>query len=208
MTEEKFAASMQEEGVEDFAAMLAAHETSGHRLQTGQKVTGTVIAITGDSVFVDVGIKVDGIMERKEILDAEGKETAGPGDTVEAWVIGVSSQEIRLSRSMSGSGVAALEEARDAGLPVEGRIAGACKGGYSVEVMGKTAFCPGSQIGLATTEEADSLVGRTLQFLVIRVENRGAILSFPTGPLLTVNGRRNLKYCLKNSTLATPLKAK
>ena len=173
MTEEKFAASMQEEGVEDFAAMLAAHETSGHRLQTGQKVTGTVIAITGDSVFVDVGIKVDGIMERKEILDAEGKETAGPGDTVEAWVIGVSSQEIRLSRSMSGSGVAALEEARDAGLPVEGRIAGACKGGYSVEVMGKTAFCPGSQIGLAATEDADSLVGRTLQFLVIRVENRG-----------------------------------
>lgn len=173
MTQEKFAASMQEEGVEDFAAMLAAHETSGHRLQTGQKVTGTVIAITGDSVFVDVGIKVDGIMERKDILDAEGKETAGPGDTVEAWVIGVSSQEIRLSRSMSGSGVAALEEARDAALPVEGRIAGTCKGGYTVEVMGKTAFCPGSQIGLAATEEAESLVGRTLQFLVIRVENRG-----------------------------------
>ena len=62
MTEEKFATSTQEEGVEDFAAMLAAHETSGHRLQAGQKVTGTVIAITGDSVFVDVGIKVDGIM--------------------------------------------------------------------------------------------------------------------------------------------------
>ena len=173
MTEEKFATSMQEEGVEDFAAMLAAHETSGHRLQAGQKVTGTVIAITGDSVFVDVGIKVDGIMERKDILDADGKETTAPGEPVEAWVIGVSAQEIRLSRSMSGSGVAALEEARDAALPVDGRIAGSCKGGYTVEVLGKTAFCPGSQIGLASAEDAETLTGRTLQFLVIRVENRG-----------------------------------
>ena len=109
MTEEKTESPAQEEGTEDFAAMLAAHSASSGRLQPGQKVSGTVIAITGDSVFVDVGIKVDGIMDRKDILDAEGKESAGPGDSVEAWVIAVSPQEIRLSRSMSGSGVAALE---------------------------------------------------------------------------------------------------
>lgn len=208
MTEEKFAASMQEEGVEDFAAMLAAHETSGHRLQTGQKVTGTVIAITGDSVFVDVGIKVDGIMERKDILDAEGKETAGPGDTVEAWVIGVSSQEIRLSRSMSGSGVAALEEARDAGLPVEGRIAGTCKGGYTVEVMGKTAFCPGSQIGLAATEEAESLVGRTLQFLVIRVENRGRNIVVSRRALLDRERQEQLEVLLEKLNVGDTVEGK
>lgn len=208
MTEEKFAASMQEEGVEDFAAMLAAHETSGHRLQTGQKVTGTVIAITGDSVFVDVGIKVDGIMERKDILDAEGKETAGPGDAVEAWVIGVSSQEIRLSRSMSGSGVAALEEARDAGLPVEGRIAGTCKGGYTVEVMGKTAFCPGSQIGLAATEEAESLVGRTLQFLVIRVENRGRNIVVSRRALLDRERQEQLEVLLEKLNVGDTVEGK
>ena len=208
MTEEKFAASMQEEGVEDFAAMLAAHETSGHRLQTGQKVTGTVIAVTGDSVFIDVGIKVDGIMERKDILDADGKETAGPGDTVEAWVVGVSSQEIRLSRSMSGSGVAALEEARDAGLPVEGRIAGTCKGGYTVEVMGKTAFCPGSQIGLAASEEADSLVGRTLQFLVIRVENRGRNIVVSRRALLDRERQAQLEVLLEKLEVGATVEGK
>ncbi len=208
MTEEKFAASMQEEGVEDFAAMLAAHETSGHRLQTGQKVTGTVIAVTGDSVFIDVGIKVDGIMERKDILDADGKETAGPGDTVEAWVVGVSSQEIRLSRSMSGSGLAALEEARDAGLPVEGRIAGTCKGGYTVEVMGKTAFCPGSQIGLAASEEADSLVGRMLQFLVIRVENRGRNIVVSRRALLDRERQAQLEVLLEKLEVGATVEGK
>lgn len=208
MTEEKFAASMQEEGVEDFAAMLAAHETTGHRLQTGQKVTGTVIAVTGDSVFVDVGIKVDGIMERKDILDAEGKETAGPGDTVEAWVVGVSSQEIRLSRSMSGSGVAALEDARDTAIPVDGRIVGTCKGGYTVEVMGKTAFCPGSQIGLAAAEEADTLVGRTLQFLVIRVENRGRNIVVSRRALLDRERQAQLEALLEKLTVGATVEGK
>ena len=84
MTEDKFATSMSEEGAEDFAAMLAAHDTASNRLQPGQKVTGTVIAITGDSVFVDVGIKVDGIIDRKDILDAEGNESVKPGDSLEA----------------------------------------------------------------------------------------------------------------------------
>ncbi len=165
--------SAQEENAEDFAAMLAAHEATAIRLQPGQKVKGTVITISGDNVFVDVGIKVDGVMERKDILDAEGKQSVGPGDSVEAWVIGVSSNEIRLSRSMSGSGVAALEEARDAALPVDGRITAVCKGGYTVEVLGKSAFCPGSQIGVPDVEDAASLVGRGLQFLVTRVENHG-----------------------------------
>lgn len=173
MSEEKMETPAPEDATEDFAALLAAHSASSDRLQAGQKVSGTVIAVTGDSVFVDVGIKVDGIMDRKDILDAEGKESVAPGDSVEAWVIAVSPQEIRLSRSMSGSGVAALEEARDAGLPVDGRVTAVCKGGYSVEVLGKTAFCPGSQMDAAAMGDADSLVGRTLQFLIIRVENRG-----------------------------------
>ena len=112
-------------------------------------------------------------MDRKDIIDAEGKESVGPGDSIEAWVTGVSSQEIRLSRSMGGSGVAALEDARDAAVPVDGRVTAVCKGGYTVEVLGKSAFCPGSQIGVPTSEDAAELVGRALQFLVIRVENHG-----------------------------------
>ena len=78
MTEEKTESPAQEEGTEDFAAMLAAHSASSGRLQPGQKVSGTVIAITGDSVFVDVGIKVDGIMPR-------ARKARGPAT---AWKLG------------------------------------------------------------------------------------------------------------------------
>ena len=196
MIEEKTPAVAPEEGVEDFAALLAAHEATAGRLQPGQKVEGTVIAISGDNVFVDVGIKVDGILDRKDILDAEGNETVKPDDKLEAWVIGVSPQEIRLSRSMSGSGVAAIEEARDSGVPVEGRVAAICKGGYTVEVLGKTAFCPGSQIG-ASTAEAEGLVGRTLQFLVTRVENRGRNIVVSRRALLDRERQENLDALLQ-----------
>ena len=172
MTDEKNLSTF-EEGSEDFAAMFAAQEAGTVRLQPGQKVTGTIITITGDSVFVDVGIKLDGIMDRKDILDAEGNESVAPGDSIEVYVVGTSAGEIRLSRSMSGAGMAALEDARDAGVPVDGRVTGTCKGGYTVSVMGKNAFCPGSQMDSVSVADAEALVGRTLQFLIIRVENRG-----------------------------------
>ena len=162
-----------EEMTEDFAAMLESHGNSSERLQPGQKVSGVIIALTGDNVFLDVGIKVDGIMDRKDILDANGEPASGMGDTVEAYVVSVSAHEIRLSRSMSGSGVAALEEARDAGVPVDGRVTATCKGGYTVDVMGKRAFCPGSQMDAAAMTDPESVVGRTMPFLITRVESRG-----------------------------------
>ena len=162
-----------EDMAEDFASMLESHGKSSERLQPGQKVSGVIIALTGDNVFLDVGIKVDGIMDRKDVLDANGELTATMGDTVEAYVVSVSAHEIRLSRSMSGSGVAALEEARDAAVPVDGRVTATCKGGYTVDVMGKRAFCPGSQMDAAALTDPESVVGRTMPFLITRVESRG-----------------------------------
>ena len=132
MTEERMNMSAPEDGSEDFAALLAEHDAVADRVHPGQKVTGTIIEISGDSVFVNIGIKIDGVMDRKDILDADGKETLAVGDTIELYVTGVSSQEIRLSRSMGGSGMAALEEARDAAVPLVGRVVATCMGGETV----------------------------------------------------------------------------
>lgn len=168
MSDEKM--NSGEESGEDFASMLESQENSQVRVQVGQKVSGTVIEITDDSVFVNVGVKIDGIMDRKDFIDNEGNLTVAPGDTVEAWVTKTTSQEIILARSMSGAGMAAIENAKDAAIPVDGRVIDVCKGGYHVEVLGKTAFCPGSQM---ESGDANSMVGKTMQFLITRVESRG-----------------------------------
>ncbi len=156
---------------EDFASLLETYNSSTKRLQPGQKVSGTIIAMTGENIFLDIGIKVDGIMDRKDILDANGEATVAVGDTIESWVTSVSAQEIRLSRS--GSGVSALEDARDAGIPVDGKVLGTCNGGYNVEVMQKRAFCPGSQIGRTSFDDPNAVVGKTLPFIITRIESQG-----------------------------------
>lgn len=159
------------EDAEDFAQMLAGHDAKEKDVQMGQKVKGKIIAISGDDVFLDIGLKQDGLMDRKDIQNVEGEDFAGVGDEVEGFVSRVSPQGIRVSRSISGAGIAALEEALESGAPVNGKILGACKGGYNVEVLGKRAFCPGSQMDFIAEGEDPS--GRQLPFLVTRLENKG-----------------------------------
>ncbi|MEG2172387.1 MAG: 30S ribosomal protein S1 [Desulfovibrionaceae bacterium] len=197
MTQHKPEAPQSEENIEDFAALLEAHGKSSEHLHTGQRISAVVIALTADSVFLDVGIKVDGVMDRKDILDANGETAVAVGDSIDAWVVGVSAHEIKLSRSMSGSGIAALEDARDAGIPVDGRIVASCKGGYTVEVMGKTAFCPGSQID-GGGSDSDALVGTTQQFVITRIENHGRNIVVSRRALLAKERQENLDTLLKN----------
>ena len=171
MSDEKdFAAQQPEE--ENFAAMFEAsqEENSQVRPQVGQKVTGKVIDLTDDSVFVNIGAKIDGVMDRKDWVDSDGAINLAVGDSVEAYVTRANSNEIVLSRSMGGTGMAAIEQAKESGVPVDGRVIESCKGGYHVEVLGKTAFCPGSQMAPGN---AESLIGTTVQFIITRVESRG-----------------------------------
>ncbi|MCL1985794.1 MAG: S1 RNA-binding domain-containing protein [Betaproteobacteria bacterium] len=182
---------------EDFAAMFETYGKQSSKILTpGDRVQAAIIAMSGDSVFLDVGIKRDGVMDKKDLLDANGQPTANIGDTVEAWVIAVNAQEIRLSRSMSGNGVAALEDARDCAIPVEGRIRSTCKGGYLVEVLGKSAFCPGSQMDAATLQHADNITDCTLQFLVTRVENGGRNIVLSRRALIEREHRESLETLL------------
>ena len=67
---------------------------------------------------------------------------------------------------------------------------GTCKGGYTVSVMGKNAFCPGSQMDSVSVADAEALVGRTMQFLIIRVENRGCNIVVSAAPCWIANVRK------------------
>lgn len=156
-----------------FADLLEAHGAGSDAVRQGERINAAVIAITEDTVFVDTGSKVDGVVERKELEQPDGTLPA-IGDKVELYVISVTPQEIRLSRTMGAHGGAtALIEARDAAVPVEGKVTGTCKGGYNVEVMNRRAFCPGSQIDLHPLADAESVVGQTFPFLVTKVEKGG-----------------------------------
>lgn len=54
---------------------------------------------------MDTGTKLDGIVEREEMLDDEGNCTVKEGDTVELYVVGKDSGGIKLSRACPASAV-------------------------------------------------------------------------------------------------------
>ena len=85
---------------ENFAELLDAF-SPGKRseVRTGDRVKGRVISIGKDTVFVDAGMKIDAVVERAELLDADGNLTCAEGDELELYVAAVSENEIRLSRA-------------------------------------------------------------------------------------------------------------
>lgn len=164
-----------ENGEASFAELFEQYsEGGGDDLNVGDKVSGTVIQVGENTVFVDTGTKLDGVVEKEELLDEDGNCTVKDGDTVELYVVGKDSGGIKLSKAISGiGGLAMLEEAKAGNLPVEGKVESTCKGGFNVTVLQRRAFCPVSQIDARFVETPEEYVGKTLEFLVSKLEQHG-----------------------------------
>jgi small subunit ribosomal protein S1 len=172
MTEE----NNQEQDGSTFAEMFAAQEKeeqSASRLEVGQKVKATVVAITSDAVFVSTGSKVDGLVEKSE-LEQDGVSSCSVGDVLDLYVVHASAHEVRLSKVVRGAGsLTVLEDARNAALPVEGKVTALVKGGFAVDIMRRRAFCPLSQFDVHPVDAPESLVGKSFNFIITKLEQSG-----------------------------------
>ncbi len=147
---------------------------AGDAIQVGDKITGTIISIGRESIFVDTGRKIDGIVDTAELADEDGTLPYAVGDTVELYVVSLRGGEIKLSRAISGiGGLNMLQEAYDHAVPIEGKVIEVCKGGFNVEVMKRRAFCPISQIDTVYVEHPEDYVGQTFHFLLMDLEEGG-----------------------------------
>jgi small subunit ribosomal protein S1 len=158
----------------DFATLLNSYSPTGTTdLQIGNKVRGKIISISHDTIFVDIGSKIDGVVEQAQLLDENKQMNYEEGDVVELYVVALEEDEIRLSKALSGIGsFTLLKEAYENAVPVEGKILETCKGGLRVDVMGRKAFCPASQIDINFVENMEDCVGQTYKFLIRQVDAR------------------------------------
>jgi small subunit ribosomal protein S1 len=167
---------------DDFAAMFAASEKDKPRTKrpkVGDMVRGKVISVSKEAVFIDVGGKAEGQLDRGQVSDNDGKLLVKLGDELEARVVadagGVLTLRTKLARGPAAS--AELAQAQDLGIPVEGLVTEVVKGGVSVEVAGVRGFCPASQIDNRFVEDLSVFVGQRLTFRVTRYEGRNLVLS-------------------------------
>ena len=161
---------------DDFAALFeASMEGAGKRrkeLKAGQAVQGTVIAVDGDTVFVDIGQRTEGRLAKSEL----GSMQVAVGDTIRATVAQARRGEapiLTVALGRGEAGVAELEVARDSGAPVEGEFTKAVKAGLEVQIGGTRAFCPASQVDAAFVKDLEQFVGQRHFFKVIEVRDGG-----------------------------------
>ena len=134
------------ENEEDFAAMFEA-SIKTRRFTQGQTIEGTIVAIGPDVAFVDVGGKGEAVIEVAELKDDEGDIEVSVGDRIQAMVVSTAGG-LTLSRALTrgAATLRQLEDAFNAGLPVEGKVEAEVKGGYEVRIARQRGFCPFSQI--------------------------------------------------------------
>lgn len=171
------AAPKEEEG--DFSSLL--EETIEKRkIEIGEVVEGTVIAIGSDTVTVDIGYKSEGEIRLQEFRNPDGTYNVKVGDSVKVYFEDAEDEEglIVLSKEKADQ-LKIWDDISDAyneDSIVEGRIVQRVKGGLSVDI-GVQAFLPGSQVDLRPVKNLDDLIGKTCQFKILKFnKKRGNIV--------------------------------
>ena len=158
---------------ESFAELL---EQSIKTLHTGDKVTGTVIAISPTEVQVDLGTKHAGYIAASELTDdpnAKVEDLVKIGDEIETFVVRVNDQEgvVNLSKKRLDvvKGWEEIEAARENETVVEGTVVEDNKGGIVVSVKGIRVFVPASQTGLPREASMDTLLKQKVRLIITEV---------------------------------------
>lgn len=165
------------EDEEDGAALMESFMSDFKKptdYKVGDKVKGAIASIDSQYVFLDLGGKSEASMPKELLADEEGNLPV-VGDEIEAFVIKIEAGGLELGKHMPGGddAMATIEDAFHNKLPVEGSVRGRNKGGLEVEIFGKRAFCPISQVELRFCESLDAHLGQTYTFRITELKDKG-----------------------------------
>jgi 4-hydroxy-3-methylbut-2-enyl diphosphate reductase len=151
-------------------------EESFKTLNTGDKVTGTVVAINPNEIQVELGIKYPGYIPMNELTDdptVKVEDMVKVGDEIETYVMLVSDRDcqVKLSKKRLDmvKGWEEIENARENETVVEGVVTEDNKGGVVVSVKGIRVFVPASQTGLPRDAAMDSMLKQKVRLVITEV---------------------------------------
>jgi small subunit ribosomal protein S1 len=159
------------ESGESFDAIFSEYEQSHARTsEGGRQIDGTVVAVSVDSVFVDIGYKTEGVLPLAPFQSAN--EAVKPGDKLLVAVKGRNLEgyyELSRFKVEQPRDWASLERAFEDKAPIAGTVTGVVKGGVSVDV-GVRAFMPASRSGTRDAAELEKLVGQQIRCRIIKLD--------------------------------------
>ena len=159
------------EPTESFKDVFSEYEQSHSRNREpgSQGREGTVIALTADSIVLDIGFKTEGILP---LTAFPPDKPPKPGDKVKVTVKGRDPDgyyELTRGKVERPTDWASLEKAFAEKSTIIGTVTGVVKGGLSVDV-GVRAFMPASRSGTRDASEMEKLVEREIRCRIIKLD--------------------------------------
>lgn len=154
-------------------------------IHLGSRVTGKVVKITNDEVFVDIGWKSEGIIpfvDEKGVRQIRSQDQLSVGDEITAVVTRVENEEgyTVLSKRQADEAIAQerLAKLAESKEEFQVKVVEVVKGGLLVDI-GLRGFVPASQIQLGYVEDLNKFLGETLRVKIIEFDpaKRKVVLS-------------------------------
>ena len=173
---EEVVSSMDEFTKEEFMNSL---ENSLRKIYPKEVITGTVLNVKDDEVFVDIQYRADGIVKLDEMTEEEAEDPKNSfevGEDIDVFVIKLDDGEGNVALSTRRvEGMKAwkeLAEKYENEELVTGKVNGYNKGGLTVEVNGLGGFIPASQIATYFVKNLKKFVGEEWELKIISIDER------------------------------------
>jgi len=156
----------------EYQELARLYEETLSDLAEGEIVVGKVLAVTDKEVAVDIGFKSEGTIPVEEFAHPEEIRV---GDDIEVYLDTVEDKEGQLVLSKKKADFMRIWEriaqAYEKGDVLQGKCVRRIKGGMVVDLMGIDAFLPGSQIDVKPIRDFDALLGKTMDFKVVKINH-------------------------------------
>ena len=175
------------EETKSFSELLNETDLTPRLFSAGEKIDTVIVKITADWIFLDLGAKSEGYLDKKELMDEEGNLTAKEGDSITAYFVSLRHGEKLFTTKLltSKSVDDFLFKAYQNQIPMEATVEKEVKGGFSVRINPNvTGFCPYSQMDVRRIDEVAAYVGKKFEFVVAEYSENGRNIILSRRPLL------------------------
>jgi small subunit ribosomal protein S1 len=155
-----------------FASILSAFEQE-HEHAAGAAIEGTVVAVSPESVYVDLGRKTEGLLPVTSLPAGVSAGDLKVGSPITVSISGrdndgnylLSTVKVERPRDWT-----AFERAFADKTPIAGTVTEAVKGGLRVDCGGVKAFLPASRSGIREMAELEKLIGEEIRCRIIKLD--------------------------------------
>lgn len=189
------------EDTKSFSELLNETNLKPKRFSAGERIDTVIVNITADWIFIDLGAKSEGYLDKKELLDENGNLTVKEGDPLTVYFLSsrhgekLFTTKLLTSKSVNDF----MYDAYKSRIPLEATVEKEIKGGFSVRInQNVSGFCPYSQMDTKKIDDAAAYVGKKLEFIVAEYSEKGRNIILSRRPLLEKIEQEKIA-ALKNS---------